>query len=171
MLRTPISTSSYFSRYAQKNRNCAGDSLNGQYGTIPSEGHRRTPTTVYFLAECFKLNTLLRKLPRITAIIERETKSVVIGDQRSGKSTASRPGYNTYSNLRFGYQIDYTRRVFCFQRLLAGMNLIQIFLSRSPQKMLFASPDKRAFLVLTAGNDRKTKEEMVSSGEGNNLAH
>ena len=60
---------------------------------------------MYFLADVSN-STLAKEVARITAIIEKETKSVVIGDQRLGKSP-SRPGYNTYSNLRFGYQIDY----------------------------------------------------------------
>ena len=46
----------YFSRYAQKNRNCAGDSLNGQYGTIPS-GVSKEPPYGVFSGGCFKLNT------------------------------------------------------------------------------------------------------------------
>ena len=56
------------------------------------------------------------------------------------KST-SRLGYTTYSNGRFGYKIDYPKE---FVRKTSSSNIANI--------ILFASPDKKAVLILKADN-------------------
>ena len=82
---------------------------------------------------------------RIAAIMEQAKDDPKIGDRIrylsafTLRKSPSRPGYTTYSNLKFGYRIDYPQE-FVSKK------------SSSPYEAELISPDRKAILLLHSGN-------------------
>lgn len=92
---------------------------------------------------------LIKTANNIKKIFEKEMSDPKISDSLrfyfmgTFRKNTSRPGYTTYQNDRFGYQIDYPEE-FVRKR------------SREVDKISFYSPDKKAVLVLVGRDNNGT---------------
>jgi hypothetical protein len=146
----------------------AGDLI----GVARNEGKASLAQEAFLSAIAIRISKILKEA-KTSPEYASKLKELRKRDGIAIDASRSRPGYNTYSNMRFGYQIDYPEEFVSMAPPKDG-SVSNLPPKDRPDKFLFVSPDKKTFLMLVGGNNRGTtlmecyndnKEGTVKDGE------